>query len=90
MLRSWALPRGLPDEPAENRLAIAVADHALDHLGYTDAHKFIADEGTWEEHDRNDRRLLFTLHGRAGARRYALIRTDQDWLLHLTKEQPSP
>ncbi len=88
VLRSWAVPRGLPDDPADNRLAIAVPDHELDHLTYQDADKTIADEGTWEEDDRNDRRLLFTLHGRARARRYALIRTDRDWLLHLTLDQP--
>jgi hypothetical protein len=37
VLRSWAVPRGLPDDPGENRLAIAVADHAMDHLAYVDA-----------------------------------------------------
>ena len=88
VLRCWAVPRGMPDDPAVNRLAIAVEDHDLDHLTYTDADKSIADEGTWEEHDRNDKRLLFTLHGREGARRYALIRTDRDWLVHLTKGRP--
>lgn len=88
VLRSWAVPRGLPVDPTENRLAIAVPDHAMDHLAYTDADKFIADAGDWEELDRNDRRLLFTLHGREGSRRYALIRTDRDWLLHLTNDQP--
>jgi DNA ligase D-like protein (predicted 3'-phosphoesterase) len=88
VLRSWAVPRGLPDDSAHNRLAVEVDDHDLDHVGYTDEHKSIADEGTWEEHDRTDRRLLFTLHGRTGSRRYALIRTDSDWLLHLTKDQP--
>ena len=90
VLRSWAVPRGLPDSPAANRLAVAVADHDLDHLGYEDPDKSIADSGTWEEHDRDDRRLVFTLHGRERARRYALIRTDRDWLLHLTKDQPPP
>ncbi len=89
VLRSWAVPRGLPDDPARNRLAVQVGDHDLDHVDYTDEHKPIADEGTWEEHDRTDRRLLFTLHGREGSRRYALIRTGSDWLLHLTKEQPA-
>ncbi|MDQ3717029.1 MAG: ATP-dependent DNA ligase [Actinomycetota bacterium] len=88
VLRSWAIPRGLPDNPTDNRLAIAVPDHAIDHLTYTDADKFIADTGTWEEHDRTAKRLLFSLHGRDQSRRYALIRTDRDWLLHLTKEQP--
>ena len=69
-------------------MAIAVADHDLDHLTYTDADKSIADIGWWEEHDRTERRILFTLHGTNGPRRYALIRTDTDWLLHLTKDQP--
>ncbi len=88
VLRSWALPRGLPAEPGDNRLAVAVDDHDLDHLTYEDADKSIADTGWWEEHDRNDKRFVFTLHGRADARRYALIRTDRDWLLHRTKQQP--
>jgi DNA ligase D-like protein (predicted 3'-phosphoesterase) len=89
VLRSWAVPRGLPDSPGQNRLAVAVPDHDLDHLTYTDADKSIADIGWWEEHDRNDRRFVFTLHGRAGSRRYALIRTKSDWLLHLVKDQPA-
>ncbi len=89
MLRSWAVPKGLPDDPAHDRLAVAVDDHDLDHVDFEDEHKSIADEGTWEEHDRTDRRLLFSLRGRAGVRRYALINTGEDqWLLHLTKEQP--
>jgi DNA ligase D-like protein (predicted 3'-phosphoesterase) len=88
VLRSWAVPRGLPTSPAANRLAIAVPDHDLEHLTYTDAEKFIADIGWWEEHDRDDRRIVFSLHGRESTRRYALIRTGTDWLLHLTKDQP--
>ena len=88
VLRSWALPRGLPPTTTDNRLAIAVADHDLDHLTYTDADKSIADIGWWEEHERSERRLRFTLHGTAGARRYALIHTGENWLLRLTKEQP--
>ena len=50
--------------------------------------KSIADSGWWEEVDRNERRMVFVLHGRAGARRYALIQTGRDWLLHLTRDQP--
>ncbi|HEY4005881.1 MAG TPA: DNA polymerase ligase N-terminal domain-containing protein [Pseudonocardia sp.] len=88
VLRSWALPKGMPVEPEQNRLAIAVPDHDLDHLDYQDGEKSIADTGWWEEHDRTDRRIVLTLHGRRGAHRYALIRTARDWLLHLTKDQP--
>jgi hypothetical protein len=89
VLRSWALPRGLPTSSSENRLAIAVPDHDLDHLTYSDEEKSIADIGWWEEHDRDERRIVFTLHGCTGARRYALIDTGRDWLLHLTKAQPA-
>jgi DNA ligase D-like protein (predicted 3'-phosphoesterase) len=89
VLRSWAVPRGLPAEATQDRLAVAVADHALDHLTYEDDDKTIADIGWWEEHDRTERRMLFTLHGRHGSVRYALIRTDRDWLLHRTKDQPA-
>ena len=88
VLKSWAVPRGLPPTSREDRLAVAVPDHDLDHLTYEDADKSIADIGEWEEVDRNDRRLVFVLRGRQGARRYALIRTGEDYLLHLTKEQP--
>jgi DNA polymerase Ligase (LigD) len=88
VLRSWAVPRGLPTG-AGNRLAIAVPDHDLDHLTYTDENKSIADTGWWEEVDRNERRLVFVLHGRDAATRYALITTDRGLLLHRTKEQPA-
>jgi DNA polymerase Ligase (LigD) len=87
VLRSWALPRGLPTSSSKNRLAVEVDDHDLDHLTYEDADKDIADIGWWEEHDRTPRRILLTLHGREGSVRYALIRTDADWLMHLTKDQ---
>jgi hypothetical protein len=89
VLRSWALPRGLPTAVTDNRLAVEVADHDLDHLTFTDDTKTVADTGWWEEVDRNERRIVLVLHGRQGARRYALIRTDRDWLLHLTKDQPA-
>jgi hypothetical protein len=88
VLRSWALPRGLPVDPSGNRLAVAVPDHDLAHLTYTDADKSIADIGWWEQLDRTDKRIVFVLHGQASSRRYALIDTGTDWLLHLTKQQP--
>jgi DNA ligase D-like protein (predicted 3'-phosphoesterase) len=88
VLRSWALPKGLPETSSENRLAVAVSDHDLDHLRYEDADKLVADIGWWEEVDRDDRRLVLVLHGRSASVRYALIRTDRDWLLHRTKQQP--
>lgn len=88
VLRSWAVPRGMPESPGRDRLAIAVPDHALEHLSYTDDDKFIADIGWWQLVDHDDRRIVFVLHGRQHPRRYALIDTGSDWLLHLTKDQP--
>ena len=88
VLRSWAVPRGLPTTSRQHRLAVEVADHELDHLTYEDDTKRIADIGWWEEHDRNERRIVFTLHGRSASVRYALIRTEQDWLLRRTTAQP--
>lgn len=87
VLRSWALPRGLPPQ-GERRLAVQVPDHDLDHLAYEDADKSVADTGWWEEHDRNERRMVFTLHGRRETQRYVLVRTSQDWLLTRAKEVP--
>ena len=88
VLRSWAVPKGLPTSPRQDRLAIAVPDHDLDHATYTDEDKDVADTGWWELEDRTERRFVFVLHGRDGDRRYALIDTGSDWLLHLTRDQP--
>jgi hypothetical protein len=60
----------------------------LDHATDTDEHKSIADHGWWELVDRNERRFVFDLHGTTGVRRFALIDTGRDWLLHLVKDQP--
>jgi len=87
VLRSWALPRGLPPDSAHDRLAVPVPDHEIEHLTYTDADKSIADTGWWEQHDANERTTVFTLHGRNSDVRYALINTGDDWLLHRVKAQ---
>ncbi|MCW2851131.1 MAG: ATP-dependent ligase [Nocardioides sp.] len=86
-LRSWAVPKGLPTDSRHDRLAVAVPDHDLEHATYTDEHKSIADHGWWELVDRNERRFVFDLHGTSGVRRYALVDTGSDWLLHLVKDQ---
>lgn len=89
VLRSWAVPKGLPTTSTKDRLAVAVPDHDLDHLTYEDEHKTIADTGWWEDDGSNERRRLLVLHGRETSVRYALIDTGSDWLVHRTREQPS-
>src|SRR6476661_5790210 len=87
VLKSWALPKGVPVDVRHDRLAVQVGDHELEHLTYEDTDKSIADIGWWELEDRNDRRTVLVLHGRDGSVRYALIDTGRDWLLHRTREQ---
>jgi DNA ligase D-like protein (predicted 3'-phosphoesterase) len=89
VLRSWAVPKGLPPDEDTLRLAVAVPDHALGHARYSDATKSIADSGWWELHDRSSRRFVFTLHGQQDSVRYALIRTKDDWLLRRVRELPA-
>lgn len=88
VLRSWAVPKGLPGNSSDNRLALPVDDHDLEHATYEDDTKRIADTGWWELESRDDRRTVFVLHGRNGATRYALIDTGEQALLHLTLTQP--
>lgn len=88
VLRSWAVPKGLPTTEHPNRLAVPVPDHDLDHATYEDAAKRIADTGTWQLEDRNDRRTVFVLHGRHGSTRYALVNTRGGAMLHLVTDQP--
>jgi DNA ligase D-like protein (predicted 3'-phosphoesterase) len=82
MLVSWAVPKGVPLEPGVNRLAIAVADHDLEHLTYTDAGKSIWDIGTYLEHEFTDGKVVVTFDGQRLRGSYALIRTNREqWLL---------
>ena len=34
VLASWALPRGVPQDPEENRLAVHTEDHPLEYLDF--------------------------------------------------------
>ena len=95
VLRSWAVPRGMPDDPTQNRLAILVEDHGLDHLDFEDltpvpgradgaVRKSIWDRGRYDMVRSDDRKLVFELEGERLRARYALFRTGADqWLIHL-------
>jgi len=92
VLVSWALPRGVPADPAHNRLAVHVEDHPLDYLGFAGeipAGSYgagtiaIWDAGTYESHKFRDDEVIVTFHGRRLTGRYALFRTrGEDWMIH--------
>ena len=89
VLVSWALPRGVPISPAQNRLAVHVEDHPLEYgsfegnipVGqYGAGDVSIWDRGDYELEKWRDDEVIVTLHGEPGAglggtARFALIRT---------------
>lgn len=93
VLASWALPKGVPEDPAANHLAVRTEDHPLDYGrfegeipagAYGAGRVAIWDEGEIELEKWRDDEVIAVLHGRRGTHRYALIRTrGDDWLIHL-------
>lgn len=102
VLVSWALPKGVPTDPARNHLAVQTEDHPLEYgtfEGTIPAGEYgggdvtIWDAGTFSLQKWRDDEVIATLTGReggglGGTRSYALIRTGgKNWLIHLMKEQ---
>src|SRR6266508_3363837 len=92
VLASWALPKGVPQDPKENRLAVRTEDHPLEYLEfegeipkgeYGAGTMKIWDRGTYEAEKFNDDKVIVTLHGDRARGRYALFQTDGDnWMIH--------
>ncbi|GAA2450779.1 ATP-dependent DNA ligase [Agromyces soli] len=91
VLRSWAVPKGVPETTGVNHLAVQTEDHPLEYLdfeGTIPAGEYGAgtmtvwDTGEYEVEKWRDDELIFTLEGRVGGPlgrvRLALIRTDGD------------
>ena len=91
-LASWALPRGVPEHPDENRLAVRTEDHPLEYLEfqgeipkgeYGAGTMTIWDRGTYEAEKFRDDEVIATFHGERLHGRYALFRTrENDWMIH--------
>lgn len=85
VLVSWALPKGEPDDPAQNHLAVQTEDHPLEYGSfegtipngeYGAGEVTIWDAGTYELEKWRDDEVIVTLHSaERGSRRLALIRT---------------
>ena len=91
-LVSWALPRGVPEHPDENRLAVHTEDHPLEYLDfegdipegeYGAGTMRIWDRGTFVAEKFRDDEVIAVFEGERMDGRYALFRTrDRDWLIH--------
>jgi bifunctional non-homologous end joining protein LigD len=93
VLASWALPRGIPPDPARNAKAVHTEDHPLPYLdfqGEIPAGQYgagtmtIWDRGTYTCHEWTPDKVVVTLHGERARGRYALFRAgaEKDWLIH--------
>ena len=83
VLKSWAVPKGLPEKSGERRLAIAVDDHAMEYIGfagtipeggYGAGEVKIRDDGIFVPLVWDKDRIEVFLHGRDLAGKYNLIR----------------
>ncbi|MDQ0030689.1 ATP-dependent DNA ligase [Arthrobacter bambusae] len=92
VLASWALPRGVPDTPAKNHLAVRTEDHPMEYAEfagiipkgeYGAGTVSIWDSGEFEcEKWRDGKEVIATLTGKPGGglqgtRRFALIHTGE-------------
>ena len=96
-LASWAIPNGIPATPADNRLAVHTEDHPLEYLDfhgeipkgeYGAGTMTIWDQGTFELHKWEARKVEVTFHGERLRGRYGLfpigrgVEEEKDWMIH--------
>jgi bifunctional non-homologous end joining protein LigD len=91
-LASWAVPRGIPAHPDENRLAVRTEDHPIEYLEfegeipegeYGAGTMEVWDSGSYEAEKFRDDEVIAVFHGERLKGRYALFRTrGDDWMIH--------
>ena len=89
---SWALPKGLPPHPKENRLAVHTEDHPLEYLTfhgeipkgeYGAGTMTVWDAGTYEALEWTDEKITVALHGERVDGTYGLFPTKgRNWMIH--------
>lgn len=84
VLKSWAVPKGIPEEVGEKRLAVEVEDHPVDYIdfegeipegSYGAGTVKIWDSGKYEIIKRDEKVIEFTLDGKKAKGRYTLVKT---------------
>jgi bifunctional non-homologous end joining protein LigD len=104
VLVSWALPKGLPESPDKNHLAVHTEDHPLEYATfegeiprgeYGGGLMTIWDRGTYDVEKWSDREVKFTLHGTKAEAGFVLFQTkDRNWMIHRhgpsTRNDPLP
>jgi bifunctional non-homologous end joining protein LigD len=99
VLKSWAVPKGIPESTNQKRLAVETEDHPLDYADfegpipkgqYGAGTVKIWDKGVYEIKVWDEKMIEFTLKGQRLRGRYVLVRLkkadDKNWLLLKGKE----
>lgn len=99
ILKSWAVPKGIPENPRQRRLAVETEDHPIEYANfegsipkgqYGAGTVKIWDKGNYETKVWEDNKIEFMLNGQRLKGRYILVRLkkagDKDWLLLKGKE----
>lgn len=94
VLKSWAVPKGVPEAAGVKRLAVRVEDHPVEYIDfagvipegeYGAGEVYIWDKGEWEpvEGDLNKGSFKFILQGEKLKGEYALARfkDKKNWLI---------
>ncbi len=91
--KSWALPKGIPENKGEKRLAIQVEDHSIEYMdfegvieeGYGAGVVKIWDKGNYRLLKRDEREIKFILEGVRAKGTYVLVRFpragENGWLM---------
>lgn len=92
VLVSWAVPKGVPDDPTINHFAVHTEDHPLayawfsgeiPHGEYGAGTVTIWDRGTYDTVKWTGNEVKVVLHGRRLTGGYTVFRTrDDDWMMH--------
>jgi bifunctional non-homologous end joining protein LigD len=92
VLLSWAVPKGIPDDPKRNHLAVRTEDHPLEYVDfhgeipagqYGAGQMIIWDKGTYDAEKLRDDEVIATFSGERMTGRYALFQTDgKNWMIH--------
>jgi bifunctional non-homologous end joining protein LigD len=92
VLVSWALPKGIPADPATNHLAVHTEDHPLEYATfegdipsgeYGGGRVSIWDHGEYELEKWTETEVKVVLHGSRAQGRYVLFATrGKNWMIH--------
>jgi len=98
VLVSWALPKGVPEDPKSNHLAVHTEDHPLDYGSfegeipageYGGGRVQIWDQGHFELQKWTPTEVMVVLHGSRVSGRYVLFPTGgKNWMIH--RMDPAP